>query len=49
MTVLGIDERTAVLVDGSGWRSAGAGSVTAYCDGSRVDLEQVPALALTVT
>jgi cyanophycinase len=45
MTVLGIDERTAVLLDDSGWRAAGAGSVTAYRDGSRVDLADVPALA----
>ena len=45
MTVLGIDERTAVLVDGDGWRSAGAGSVTAYRDGRRVELADVPALS----
>ena len=47
MTVLGIDERTAVLVNGSGWRATGAGSVTAYRDGSRVELADVPALAIS--
>jgi cyanophycinase len=38
MTVLGIEEATAVVADASGWRSVGAGSVTAYRDGRRVEL-----------
>jgi cyanophycinase len=42
MTVLGIDERTAALVDAAGWRASGAGRVTAYRDGSRVELADVP-------
>jgi cyanophycinase len=48
MTVLGIDERTAVITDGSSWRAAGAGSVTVYRDGRRIDLDQVGPLVLEV-
>jgi cyanophycinase len=45
MTVLGIDERAAVLVDDAGgWRSAGAGSVTVYRDGARIGLDDVAPL-----
>jgi len=45
MTVLGIDERTAAVWDGAGWRIAGQGSVTAYRDGRRVELSDSPAPA----
>ncbi|HKY13474.1 MAG TPA: Type 1 glutamine amidotransferase-like domain-containing protein [Microthrixaceae bacterium] len=45
MSVLGVDERTAAISDGSGWRSAGHGSVTAYRDGHRVDLGTLPAVS----
>lgn len=38
MAVLGVDERTAVVADGKGWTVAGAGSVTVYRDGRRIDL-----------
>jgi cyanophycinase len=42
MTVLGIEERTAAVADAGGWRVTGVGSVTAYRDGARVDLADVP-------
>jgi cyanophycinase len=47
MAVLGIDERTAAVVDSDGWRVGGAGSVTAYRDGHRVELSELasPAVA----
>ena len=44
MTVLGIEEATAVIADASGWRSAGSGTVTAYRDGRRVELDELAAL-----
>ncbi len=41
MTVFGIDERTAVIADADGWRTEGAGSVTVYRDGHRIELDQL--------
>jgi cyanophycinase len=38
MTVLGIEQRTAVFFDGDAWTAHGAGSVMAYRDGDRVEL-----------
>jgi cyanophycinase len=41
--VAGIDERTALLRDPAGrWRSAGAGSVTVWVDGTERSLEVLP-------
>lgn len=43
MAVVGIDEATALISDGDDWRTDGVGSVTAYCDGARIDLAELPA------
>lgn len=42
MTVLGIDERTAAVWDGSSWSIHGSGSVTVHRDGHRVDVGEIP-------
>jgi cyanophycinase len=44
MTVLGIDERTAVVWDGASWTVSGSGTVTVHRDGHRVGIEEIPAL-----
>ena len=41
MTVLGIDERTAAIWNGDEWSAAGAGAITVYRDGRRIELDDV--------
>jgi cyanophycinase len=43
MAVVGIDEATALITDGDDWRTDGVGSVTAYRDGARIELADLPA------
>jgi cyanophycinase len=45
MAVVGIDEATALISDGDDWRTDGVGSVTAYRDGTRIELADLPSLA----
>jgi cyanophycinase len=43
LIVVGVDERTALLRDGSGgWRAEGAGKVTAWRDGDELSLADLP-------
>lgn len=49
MTVLGIDERTAAIWDGTGWRVEGVGSVTVHRDGHRAEIDAVPPVELAAT
>jgi hypothetical protein len=42
MAVVGIDEVTALITDGDDWRTDGVGSVTAYRDGVRIELADLP-------
>ncbi len=43
MVVVGIDEATALITDDDDWRVDGVGSVTAYRDGARIELSELPA------
>jgi cyanophycinase len=43
LVVVGIDERTALVRDGSGaWRRAGTGTAVVWRDGAEVDLDALP-------
>jgi cyanophycinase len=37
-----VDERTALIRDATGWRSAGVGSVSVWVDGHQADLDALP-------
>ena len=41
LAVVGIDERTAIMWDGTGWTEAGNGRVVVYVDGRRVELSEL--------
>lgn len=45
MAVVGIDEGTAALATAEGWTTSGSGSVVAYRDGQRINLEDLDAPA----
>lgn len=42
LAVAAVPERTALIRDPSGWRSAGEGAVRVWCDGAEVDLGSLP-------
>lgn len=42
VTVVGIDERTALIWEDGSWRTEGAGTVGVFVDGHRVELDAVP-------
>ncbi|HEX2063580.1 MAG TPA: hypothetical protein VHE80_04070, partial [Acidimicrobiales bacterium] len=45
LPVVGIDERTAVVLDpAGGWRAAGAGDVQVWVDGGEAGLDALPTL-----
>ncbi len=45
LAVVGIDERTAVIWDGTAWTAAGVGRVVVHRDGRRAELSDLPAPA----
>ncbi|MFN8049840.1 MAG: Type 1 glutamine amidotransferase-like domain-containing protein [Acidimicrobiales bacterium] len=49
MAVVGIDEATALIWADDAWRTAGAGTVTAYRDGRRIEIDDLPALEVVTT
>lgn len=46
LAVVGIDERTALISGPDGWRAEGAGGVSAWREGHRIDLDGLARLAI---
>jgi len=49
MAVVGIDEATALIWDGTAWTTSGAGSVTIHRHGRRIDLSDLAPLRVALT
>ena len=43
LAVVGIDERTAIMWDGSCWTASGEGRIVVYLGGRRIELSELPA------